>query len=157
GYDFSGYSRASLSRRVDRLMQIDNFETASDLVAQIRLSPDYARHLVEEITVNVTEMFRDPQFYKALRTEVLPLLAPKPFIRIWHAGSSTGEEVYSMAILLAEAGILEKSLIYATDINPSALEAARKGIFPMRMMKLYSENYVQSGGKADFSNFYTAH
>ncbi len=157
GYDFSGYSRASLKRRVDRLMQIDNFPTASALIAQIRLSPDYARHLVEEVTVNVTEMFRDPQFYKALRTEVLPLLAPKPFIRIWHAGSSTGEEVFSMAILLAEAGILGKSLIYATDINPSALESARKGIFPMRMMKLYSENYVQSGGKMDFSDFYTAH
>lgn len=157
GYDFSGYSRASLKRRMERLMQIDHFESVGALIAKIRLSPEYVKHLVEEITVNVTEMFRDPRFYKVLRTEVLPLLAPKPFIRIWHAGCSTGEEVFSVAILLAEAGVLEKSLIYATDINPTVLETARKGIFPMRMMKLYSENYVQAGGKADFSNFYTAH
>ncbi|MGQ3089143.1 CheR family methyltransferase, partial [Flavobacterium sp.] len=118
---------------------------------------EYFKRMVEEITVNVTEMFRDPLFYKVLRTEVLPVLATKPFIRVWHAGCSTGEEVYSMAILLQEANLLHKSLLYATDLNPTVLDAARKGVFQLGMMKQYSENYILSGGKRDFSEYYTAH
>jgi chemotaxis protein methyltransferase CheR len=101
-------------------------------------------------------MFRDPSFYKIVRNEILPVLATKPFIRLWHAGCSTGEEVYSMAILLKEAGLLDKSLIYATDINSKVLETAKKGIFPLRMMKEYSDNYRDSGGYLDFSNYYIA-
>jgi chemotaxis protein methyltransferase CheR len=101
-------------------------------------------------------MFRDPSFYKILRDEVIPNIATKPFIRIWHAGCSTGEEVFSMAILLQEANLLHKSLIYATDINPNVLDKARKGIFPLSQMKQYSENYISSGGKQDFSSYYTA-
>jgi len=101
-------------------------------------------------------MFRDPLFYKVLRTEILPVLGPKPFIRIWHAGCSTGEEVYSMAILLKEANLLHKSLLYATDLNPEVLDTAKKGVFPLRMMKDYSENYMESGGAKDFSHYYTA-
>jgi chemotaxis protein methyltransferase CheR len=99
---------------------------------------------VEEVTVNVTEMFRDPAFYMALRKEVLPVLATYPLIRIWHAGCSTGEEVYSMAIILQEMNLLQKSLLYATDINPDVLERARTGIFPLSQMKQYSENYMAS-------------
>ncbi len=112
--------------------------------------------MVEEITVNVTEMFRDPQLYKVLREEILPALRTKPFIRIWHAGCSTGEEVYSMAIMLSEENLLSKSLIYATDINQTVLEAAKNGVFPLRLMKEYAENYRNSGGKKDFSEYYTA-
>jgi chemotaxis protein methyltransferase CheR len=101
-------------------------------------------------------MFRDPAFYNALKTEVLPVLNTYPFIRIWHAGCSTGEEVYSMAILLEEANLFDKSLFYATDLNPGVLEIAKKGIFPLNQMKHYSENYILSGGKKDFSSYYTA-
>lgn len=157
GYDFSGYSRASFKRRIDRLYQIDGFAAFGQLLSKIRSDPGYVMHMVEEITVNVTEMFRDPLYYSVLRTGVLPQLATKPFIRIWHAGCSTGEEVYSMAILLREAGLLHKSILYATDLNPVVLETARKGVFPLRMMKQYSENYRTSGGKEDFSSYYTAH
>jgi chemotaxis protein methyltransferase CheR len=101
-------------------------------------------------------MLRDPSFYRTLRNTILPVLATYPFIRIWHAGCSTGEEVYSMAILLREAGVLDKSLLYGTDINPLVIEKARKGIFPVSQMQKYSENYIQSGGVRDFSSYYTA-
>lgn len=156
GYDFSDYSRASLKRRFDRLFLIDKFFSFAELRYRIRTDQDYLKRVVEEITVNVTEMFRDPLFYKTLRTEVLPVLATYPFIRIWHAGASTGEEVYSMAIMLHEANMLHKSLLYATDINPSVLEVARKGIFSLAKMKQYSENYIASGGQGDFSSYYSA-
>lgn len=156
GYDFSGYSMASFKRRVDRLYQLDGFTSFKSFLDKITEDSDYFSRMVEEITVNITEMFRDPHFYKALRTEILPVLATKPFIRLWHAGCSTGEEVYSMAILLKEANLLNKSLLYATDISPMVLDVARKGVFPLRMMKQYSENYIASGGKYDFSDYYTA-
>jgi len=156
GYDFSGYSMASFKRRVERIFDLDGFTEFADFLSKIRSQPEYFKHVVEEITVNVTEMFRDPHFYKILRKDVLPVLATKPFIRIWHAGCSTGEEVFSMAILLKEANLLHKSLIYATDINHLVLEDAKKAVFPLRMMKQYSENYLASGGIKDFSQYYTA-
>lgn len=156
GYDFTSYSRASLVRRINRLLLIDRLPSFAELRYRLRSDRNYLKHFVEEITVNVTEMFRDPDFYSVLRKDVLPALASKPFIRIWHAGCSTGEEVYSMAILLQEAGLLGKSLLYATDLNPDVLDTARKGIFPLANMKLYSENYILSGGKEDFSAYYTA-
>jgi chemotaxis protein methyltransferase CheR len=111
---------------------------------------------MEQITVNVTEMFRDPHFFEILRKQVLPVLATYPLIRIWHAGCSTGEEVYSMAILLDELNLLHKSVIYATDINESVLEKARKGIFPLQHMQQYSQNYLASGGQQEFSAYYAA-
>lgn len=156
GYDFSGYSQASFGRRISRLMEVDGFRSFADFLSKVRSEPEYFKRMVEEITVNVTEMFRDPAFYRVLRATILPELATKPFIRIWHAGCSTGEEVYSMAIMLEEANLMHKALLYATDINPQVLETAKKGIFPLRMMKEYSENYVHSGGKNDFSGYYTA-
>jgi len=156
GFDFGSYSRASLKRRVNRIYQLDGFTNFYDFLSKVKYDPEYYAKMIDEITVNVTEMFRDPSFYKTVRTEILPILATKPFIRLWHAGCSTGEEVYSMAILLKEAGLLEKSLIYATDINSKVLETAKKGIFPLRMMKDYSENYRNSGGQEDFSNYYSA-
>jgi len=156
GFDFGSYSRASLKRRVNRIYQLDGFAHFHEFLSKVRSDPEYYRHMVDEITVNVTEMFRDPYVYDVIRSEILPQLAPKPFIRLWHAGCSSGEEVYSMAILLKEAGLLHKSLIYATDINEKVLEIAKKGIFPLRMMKEYSDNYRASGGKEDFSIYYTA-
>ena len=156
GYDFTEYSKASLRRRIQRLFSIDKFPAFAEFRYRIKNDSEYFSRFVEEITVNVTEMFRDPSFYQTLREEVLPVLATHPFIRIWHAGCSTGEEVYSMAILLHEANLLHKSLLYATDINPTVLEKLRSGIFPLSQMKQYSENYILSGGKDEFSRYYTA-
>lgn len=156
GYDFNYYSKASLKRRVNRLFTLDKFRNFDEFRARITSDTNYIKRFIEEITVNVTEMFRDSSFYRELRANVLPALGTNPFIRIWHAGCSTGEEVYSMAILLHEAGLLQKSLIYATDINPAVLERAKSGIFPISHMKHYSENYIESGGIQDFSSYYTA-
>jgi len=156
GYDFTEYSKASLQRRVQRLFMVDRFPSFAEFRHRLQNDPSYFRHFVEEVTVNVTEMLRDPSFYRTLRSAILPVLATYPFIRIWHAGCSTGEEVYSMAILLKEAGLLHKSLLYGTDINPLVIEKARRGIFPVSQMQKYSENYIQSGGLKDFSSYYTA-
>ena len=156
GYDFTNYSPASLKRRINRLFSLDKFPSFAEFRYRIRSDENYLKRFVEEITVNVTEMFRDPGFYQVLRTEVLPVLATYPLIRIWHAGCSTGEEVYSMAILLKEMNLLHKSLMYATDLNPDVLEKAKRGIFPLNQMRQYSENYIASGGQQDFSSYYTA-
>lgn len=156
GYDFTDYSRASFKRRVARLIEQDRFLSFAEFRFRLVDDPSYLTRFVEKVTVNVTEMFRDPGFYKTLRDEVLPVLATWPMIRIWHAGCSTGEEVYSLAILLKEANLLHKSIQYATDINPGVLEKVRAGIFPLSQMKQYSENYILSGGRHDFSSYYTA-
>lgn len=156
GYDFTNYAKASLKRRISRLFILDKFPSFAEFRYRLKSDANYIKRVIEGITVTVTEMYRDPLFYKALRLDVIPTLAAKPFIRIWHAGCSTGEEVFSMAILLKEAGLLHKALLYATDLNPEVLEKARKGIFPLVHMKQYSENYIESGGTNDFSAYYTA-
>jgi chemotaxis protein methyltransferase CheR len=156
GYDFTEYSKASLQRRIQRLFALDFFPSFAEFRYRLQNDGPYFRRFVEEITVNVTEMLRDPSFYRTIRTTILPVLSTYPFIRIWHAGCSTGEEVYSMAILLKEADLLHKSLLYGTDINPQVIERARKGIFPVSQMQKYSENYIQAGGLKDFSSYYTA-
>ncbi len=156
GYDFTGYTMASLKRRVSRFFIIKKFPSFAGLRYALKNSDALFHEFVEEITVNVTEMFRDPAFYRALSEQVFPMLQTKPFIRIWHAGCSTGEEVYSTAILLEEAGLLERSLLYATDINPGVLETLRKGIYPLDHFRQFSESYMQAGGKKDFSAYYTA-
>ena len=156
GYDFLEYSHASIKRRIIRLYALDKFVSFAEFRYTVKTDKQYFKRFLEEITVNVTEMFRDPNFYKALRNDVLPFLGTYPFIRIWVAGCSTGEEAYSLAIVLKELDLLQKSLIYATDINPSVLEKAKKGLFPLNYLKGYSENYVQSGGIKDFSSYYTA-
>lgn len=156
GYDFTGYSRASLKRRLLRLYGLDRHVSFAEFRYNIQSDSTYFKRFVEQITVNVTEMFRDPSFYKALRYKVLPTLGTYPFIRIWLAGCSTGEEAFSMAIVLKELNLLQKSLIYATDINPTVLEKAALGMFPLSQMKQYSENYIASGGEKDFSSYYTA-
>ncbi len=156
GYDFTLYSKASLTRRLNRLYALDFFPSFAEFRYKVRNDKDYLQRFIEEITVNVTEMFRDPTFYQTLRTEILPMLATNPYIKIWHAGCSTGEEVFSMSILLKELNLLHKSLIYATDINPKVLEKMASGIFPLSSIKQYSENYIASGGTKDFSSYYTA-
>ena len=135
---------------------LDKFPSFAEFRYVLRSDKEYFRRFIQEITVNVTEMFRDPGFYARLRTEVLPVLATHPLIRIWHAGCATGEEVYSVAILLREANLLHRSLLYATDINPAVLDKARKGIFPLNQMRQYSENYIRAGGQSSFSDYYTA-
>lgn len=156
GYDFTGYTKASLKRRVNRLFINDHFPSFAEFRYRIRTDDTYFRRFIEEVTVNVTEMFRDPSFFKALREQLFPILATYPLIRIWHAGCSTGEEVFSTAILLKEANLLQKSLLYATDLNPEVVKRASSGIFPIHHMKQYSENYQLSGGREEFSSYYTA-
>lgn len=156
GYDFTNYSKASIKRRITGLFASDKFPSFAEFRYRLKSDPDYMKHFVEKVTVNVTEMFRDFSFYAKIREDVLPTLGTYPLIRIWHAGCSTGEEVYSMAILLHEANLLKKSLLYATDINPEVLNKAKAGIFPLMQMKQYSENYILAGGQKDFSDYYTA-
>lgn len=156
GYDFSEYAPASLKRRVNRFFLMHHFTSFAEFRYRLYNDPAFVSHFIEEITVNVTEMFRDPQFFKALKTEVFPILATYPLIRIWHAGCSTGEEVYSLAIMLKEANLLHKSLLYATDLSAEVLDRAAHGIFPIAAMKEYSENYIEAGGEREFSSYYVA-
>ncbi|WP_332020912.1 CheR family methyltransferase [Kaistella sp.] len=156
GYDFTGYSRASLKRRILRLYEMDKFVSFAEYRYKIRTEPGYFKRFLEEITINVTEMFRDPAFYKTLRTEILPRLGTYPFIRIWVAGCSTGEEAYSVAIFLKELNLLHKSLIYATDINSDVLATAGQAMIPLNKIKLYTENYIAAGGSEHFIDYYTA-
>lgn len=156
GYDFTGYSRASLKRRMVRLYELDGFVSFAEFRYKIRTDSGYFKRFMEQITINVTEMFRDPEFYKTLRHDILPRLGTYPFIRIWIAGCSTGEEAYSVAIFLKELKLLHKSLIYATDINPTVLETAAQAIIPMGKIKMYTENYIAAGGTEHFSDYYSA-
>ena len=156
GYDFTGYARGSLLRRVNRFANEVKSLSGYDLKYMLVNDESVFHRFVEEVTVNVTELFRDPLYYKIMREKVLPVLASYPTIKIWHAGCSTGEEVFSMCILLHEAGLLKRARIYATDINPANLEKAKSGIMPLRNMKEYTANYLQSGGKRDFADYYTA-
>lgn len=156
GFNFTHYSNASLTRRIQSFMVKERIRTFEDLQLRVLNSHFYFTNFVEEITVNVTEMFRDPDFFTVLRQKVIPILATYPFIRIWHAGCSTGEEVYSMAILLQEADLLHKSILYGTDINLSVIEKAKQGIMSMNNMQLYADNYIRAGGEHDFSKYYSA-
>lgn len=156
GYDFSGYAQASLKRRLLKFMQQHRLPRVFDLKHMLVNNRDTETQLLNTLTVNVTEMFRDPSFFAVLRETLLPRLASYPSIQIWHPGCSTGEEVYSMAIMLHEAGLLTRSRIYATDINPTNLERAAQGIIPISRMKEHTQNYLLSGGTREFSDYYTA-
>ncbi len=156
GYDFRGYAKGSLLRRTNRFAVEIQAASAYELKYTLVNNEMVFRHFLQEVTVNVTELFRDPMYYKVMREKVLPVLASYPIIKIWHAGCSSGEEVFSTCILLHEAGLLKRARIYATDINPSNLDKAKSGILPLRHMKEYTSNYQQSGGKQDFADYYTA-
>jgi len=155
-YDFRDYTGASQKRRVQAAMRAMDCDTVSALQARVMHEPSAFAQLLQFLTIPVTEMFRDPEYYLALRQQVVPHLETYPSLKIWVAGCSTGEEVYSLAILLKEEGLLERSLIYATDINPESLEAARRGVMPLERMRLYTENYQKAGGTRAFSDYYTA-
>jgi chemotaxis protein methyltransferase CheR len=156
GFDFREYAPASLKRRVWRRVNAEKAETISGLLERVLHDPDVMERLLLDLSINVTAMFRDPTFYLALREKVVPLLRTYPFTRIWVAGCSTGEEVYSLAILLTEEGVYDRTRIYATDINEAVLERARAGVFPIDKMREYTENYIRAGGKRSFSEYYLA-
>lgn len=157
GFDFREYSPASLKRRILERMRAEKIETVSRYQEHVLHDEACMERLLLGLSVHVTSMFRDPGFYLTFRQKVVPILKTYPTVRIWHAGCSTGEEVYSMAILLQEEGLSRKSIIYATDISHEVLRKAREGIFPLAAMQEYTSNYMKSGGKREFSDYYTAH
>ena len=156
GYDFRDYASASLLRRVRRAVCSEGVRSISGLQERLLHDPSAIQRFIASLSVSITAMFRDPHFYAALRQEVIPLLRRQESIRIWHAGCASGEEVYSMAILLHEEGLYERSRLVGTDLNQMALRRARAGIFPTRSMRNNTFNYQQAGGVADFSSYYTA-
>jgi chemotaxis protein methyltransferase CheR len=156
GFDFRAYAYASLRRRIWKRIHAELLTSVSALQDRVLHDPAAMERLLLDLSVNVTAMFRDPNFYGAFREQVVPLLRTYPFIRLWHAGCSTGEEVYSMAILLQEEGLYDRARIYATDINEVVLRQARAGIFPLEKMQEYTQNYLRAGGTRSFSEYYTA-
>ena len=156
GFDFRSYAYASIRRRLWKRIEEDGLGTISQLQDRVLHHPEMMEKLLLDLSINVTAMFRDPDFYVTFREHVVPLLRTYPFIRIWHAGCSTGEEVYSMAILLREEGLYDRARIYATDINEVVLQRAKAGIFPLERMQEYTDNYIRAGGKRSFSEYYTA-
>lgn len=156
GYDFQDYSGAHIRRRLMNRMMLDRIKNAEEMHTRLLNNTEFAARLLQDLSITVTEMFRDPGFYQVLRDEVIPVLKTYPYIRIWHAGCSTGEEAYSMAILLKEVGLYERSTIYATDFNELALNQAREGIYANESIKEYTINYQRSGGSGSLSNYYTS-
>lgn len=156
GFDFRSYAYASLRRRIWKRIAAERLTTISALQDRVLHEPAMMERLLLDLSINVTAMFRDPGFYVAFRRDVVPALRTYPFIRIWHAGCSTGEEAYSMAILLEEEGLYERTRIYATDINEVVIRKAQDGIFPLDRMQEYTHNYLAAGGTRSFSEYYTA-
>lgn len=155
-YDFRDYAGASQKRRVLQALAHFEYPTIPALQTKIAQDPELFQRLLEYLTVPVSEMFRDPSFFLAMRQQVVPRLRTYPSIKIWIAGCSTGEEAYSLAILLKEEGLLESALIYATDINAKSLDKARQGIFSLTSIQDHAGNYQKSGGQGEFSDYYTA-
>ena len=156
GLDFRGYALGSLKRRLARRMREEGTPTLSALQDKVLHDEAAMERLLVALSISVTAMFRDPTFYKAFREKVVPLLRTYPFIRIWNAGCATGEETVSLAIVLEEEGLLERTRIYATDFNAGVVERARAAEFPLARMKSYTENYLKAGGTGEFSSYYTA-
>jgi len=155
-YDFRSYSAASLRRRLQAAKVQMGAETLSALQERVLHEPKTFTRLLQFLTVGVSDMFRDPSFFRALREQVVPELRTYPSIRVWIAGCSTGEELYSFAILLREEGLLERATLYATDINPEALQKAEQGLYPIERLQAFTENHRLSGSKCSLSEYYTA-
>lgn len=156
GYDFRDYAGAHLKRRLVQRRNLDDLESFSMMQHRVLRDESFFDRVLLDLSINVTEMFRDPWFYKAIREHVMPHLKTYPFIKIWHAGCSAGQEVYSMAILLEEEMMKERSQIYATDFNDLILDRARDGIYPIEEVRQYTANYIEAGGTASFAEYYTA-
>jgi chemotaxis protein methyltransferase CheR len=155
GYDLGGYARASLARRVDKACD----DLGLDIWTLMRRAIEDRQvfdQLVATLSVTVTEMFRNPEVYRALRDKILPRLATYPFIKVWHAGCATGEEMYSMAILLDEAGLLDRSQLIGTDINEQSLAVAEEGIYPLERLSSYARLYRDAGGTGSFADYFHA-
>lgn len=157
GYDFREYSRAHIRRRIMNRISLSDLSGMEELQHSVLEDEVFAARFLQDLSITVTEMFRDPSFYRSLRENVIPVLKTYPFLKIWHAGCATGEEVYSMAILLQEEGLFERTTIYATDFNQQALDQARSGIFSNKQMQDYTLNYQLSGGTSSFSDYYSSH
>lgn len=155
GFNLGGYSRSSLKRRVSRVLTVYHIDFTV-LKDNLVNSPSFFNKFLAEVTVTVTEMFRDPAYYKALREEITPYLATFPHIKVWSAGCATGEEVYSLAILLNKKGLYNRAFIYGTDINTEVIERAKQGIVDLKKMKIYSDNYLQTASGDSLSEYYTA-
>ncbi|MDA8165397.1 MAG: protein-glutamate O-methyltransferase CheR [Desulfobacteraceae bacterium] len=156
GYDFRDYSLAHLRRRLRHRLQSSYLPDLGAMLHRVLSDRNFFELLLRDLSISVTEMFRDPGVYQRLRTEVVPRLMTWPFVKIWHAGCATGEEVYSMAILLHEEGLLERCQIYATDFNQLALKGAKEGIYSLDQVRLFTGNYLKGGGRESFSDYYTA-
>jgi chemotaxis protein methyltransferase CheR len=156
GFDFRSYAYSSLKRRLWKRIEAEGLPTISELQNLVLHDSAAMERLLFDLSVTVSAMFRDPGFYRVFRQKVVPLLRTYPFIRIWHAGCSTGEEVYSMSILLEEEGLYDRARVYATDINEVVLARARDGIYPLDRMQEYTQNYLKAGGVRSFSEYYTA-
>ena len=157
GYDFRNYAKASIKRRILHRLAGDKFNNLAEMQHRLLYDEGFFGRLLLDLSINVTEMFRDPSFYLAIRQHVIPQLRELPYLKIWHAGCASGEEVYSMAILLKEEGLYERTQIYATDMNEMVLRRAREGIFNISQLRQYTANYQKAGGRESFSNYYTAH
>ena len=156
GFDFRSYAFSSLKRRLWKRITAEGLRSVSELQDRVLHDPAMMEKLLLDLSINVSAMYRDPTFYNAFREKVVPVLRTYPFVRLWHAGCSTGEEVYSMAILLEEEGLYDRARIYATDINEVVLHTAKSGIYPVDKMKEYTQNYLRAGGKRSFSDYYVA-
>ncbi len=156
GHDFRQYAFSSLRRRLKKTLEGEGLVTFSALQDRVLHDPHAMDRMLTSMAVNVTGMFRDPTFFKQLRKTIVPILRTYPFVRIWHAGCASGEEVYALAILLEEEGLYERSRIYATDMNADALDRAKSGIFPLSRMREYTASYLAAGGTRSFSEYYTA-
>ncbi len=156
GYDFRDYTNAHIKRRLEYKLGISGLSNYMEMLHKIIHDEDFFSSLLLDLSINVTEMFRDPPFYKAIREKVVPYLKTYPFTKIWHAGCSAGQEVYSMMIILHEEGLMDKSQVYATDFNELILEKAKDGIYPADEIKKYTRNYQSAGGKGSFGDYYTA-
>jgi chemotaxis protein methyltransferase CheR len=156
GYDFRHYARASIRRRVRHILAKSGHRHVSDLIPLLLYDEQFASRAIFDFSITVTEMFRDPDFYRAVRQTVTPYLKTFPFIKIWVAGCATGEEVYSLSILLQEEGLYNRVKIYATDFNDIALKKASDGIYPLKDVQQYTANYQKSGGVRSFSDYYHA-
>jgi chemotaxis protein methyltransferase CheR len=156
GFDFRKYALSSLRRRVGNFMRHERIPTISLLQDRILHDREWLERFLYSLSVNVSAMFRDPHFYRTFRKEVIPFLRTYPFVRIWLAGVSMGEEVYSLAILLKEEGLYDRCRLYATDINDAVLKKAKEGIYPIDLMQTYTNNYIKAGGRGAFSDYYTA-